>query len=553
MARLNETNWIFGNGVHLEFPGGGDPLALPGVASAFQTNEGCATISDDNGDLLFYTDGSTLWDWNHIPLYFSLGGDSSSTHSAIIVPPAGGGVEYHVFAVGADTGSGPDAIMHSTYTATSTGVVSQIAQPMSIGMIPGGDATERLAATTHADCDKYWVVAQIDATDQIVSFLVDRDAGTTPVRPSIVVSSVQASGAPGDLELGQMKFSPDGNHLAYCDSKSRRVTIHGFDTATGVVTKGTVIRGMASQPYGLEFSPDSQLLYYTTHSATASDTGVYQASVPAVPPQFPLSHANMFRVSTDVPLQLQLAPNNRIYGALSNSTTLAVIMDPNQPGTACDYQSAAQDANNTILDVGGPNVRSGLPTFTRITDRCAAPSCDEIAHQVNKTLWEATGVHHESMVPCDHPVDDPWPHPADPARCVPLPLTQPEPKIFITHSDSDCDCLESDDVEVMSLTVCNPYSNLTLTNLIIQSLELVGPDGQPPTPLPDGTPSVQIAPIGPFCFGDIPPCTCVSRQFVMRLRGAVAGTYKLNVTAVCFSWQVAETQQRCFEFEVCAD
>lgn len=157
------------------------------------------------------------------------------------------------------------------------------------------------------------------------------------------------------------------------------------------------------------------------------------------------------------------------------------------------------------------------------------------------------------MKPCDHDSDEPWPTPTTSAICEPLDFERPQPSVFITQSDSDCDCIESDDVETMNITVCNRYDNITLTDLTIQSLELVDPNGGPPAPLPDGSPSVEITPIGPFCFGDIPPCSCVSRQFSMRLRGALAGTYKLKITAMCFSWQVAESQERCFEFEVCAD
>ncbi|MEI9853027.1 MAG: hypothetical protein WDN24_21700 [Sphingomonas sp.] len=54
------------------------------------------------------------------------------------------------------------------------------------------------------------------------------------------------------------------------------------------------------------------------------------------------------------------------------------------------------------------------------------------------------------------------------------------------------------------------------------------PDGGEVPGLPDGTPSVQVVPLGPVCFGDIPPCRdetpgCVSREFVVRTRGARGG------------------------------
>ncbi|NCG29475.1 MAG: hypothetical protein GWP27_03280 [Bacteroidetes bacterium] len=51
--------WYFGNqaGIHFTTTG---PVAEG--SGQLNTQEGCATISDNAGDLLFYTDGITVWD-----------------------------------------------------------------------------------------------------------------------------------------------------------------------------------------------------------------------------------------------------------------------------------------------------------------------------------------------------------------------------------------------------------------------------------------------------------------------------------------------------------
>jgi hypothetical protein len=60
----------------------GAPVALSD--GQLNTLEGCATIADNNGDLLFYTDGYTVYNKNHtiMPNGTGLAGNWSSTQSA---------------------------------------------------------------------------------------------------------------------------------------------------------------------------------------------------------------------------------------------------------------------------------------------------------------------------------------------------------------------------------------------------------------------------------------------------------------------------------------
>ena len=77
------ANWYFGNQAGIQFN-----LANGTVASiddgVLSTREGCTSISDRNGNLLFYTDGTTIWNRNHDIMINGTGllGDDSSTQSA---------------------------------------------------------------------------------------------------------------------------------------------------------------------------------------------------------------------------------------------------------------------------------------------------------------------------------------------------------------------------------------------------------------------------------------------------------------------------------------
>jgi len=63
MRKKKPITGFFCNGVDLNFANASQSIApLADVDGQLNTTEGCATISDINGNLLFYTDGSTVWE-----------------------------------------------------------------------------------------------------------------------------------------------------------------------------------------------------------------------------------------------------------------------------------------------------------------------------------------------------------------------------------------------------------------------------------------------------------------------------------------------------------
>src|SRR5579863_3194839 len=88
-AQKEANEWYFGNLAAVSF-NSGSPVALTG--SVMNTNEGCASIADKNtGALLFYTDGTTIYNKNNVSMTNGTGltGNFSSTQSAVIVPMPG--------------------------------------------------------------------------------------------------------------------------------------------------------------------------------------------------------------------------------------------------------------------------------------------------------------------------------------------------------------------------------------------------------------------------------------------------------------------------------
>ena len=143
-------------------------------------------------------------------------------------------------------------------------------------------------------------------------------------------------------------------------------------------------------------------------------------------------------------------------------------------------------------------------------------------------------------------------------ECKEIELPKIEPCVSIVWGDSDCDCFETDDVETAIVTICNCYSNVAFSDVHIAYFYVTLDDGSPVPLLPDGTPSVSIHPVGPICFGDIGPCrpgerNCVSREIVIRTRGAKSGKYRIVVSGICYQVVLSQMHDECFSLTLCKD
>lgn len=125
-------------------------------------------------------------------------------------------------------------------------------------------------------------------------------------------------------------------------------------------------------------------------------------------------------------------------------------------------------------------------------------------------------------------------------RCQTVDEPKIVPCVHLRWGDGPQDHLETDDTEVLCITVCNPYSNVVLKDFTVQLIVLTAAGAAVPNQ-PNGTPTVMIKPQFNICFGDIPPCdpqspnqkSCVSREVVLIDRGAIAGQYKV-LAYYCF-------------------
>ena len=95
--------WYFGQGAGVDF-NFSPPRAL--TDGILYTLEGCSTFSNSDGELLFYSDGTIVYDKNHNIMNYTNGnpgnnllGDSSAAQSGMIIPKPLNNDIYYLFTV----------------------------------------------------------------------------------------------------------------------------------------------------------------------------------------------------------------------------------------------------------------------------------------------------------------------------------------------------------------------------------------------------------------------------------------------------------------------
>ena len=406
-SQAEASHWYFGNGAGLIFDVNAGTVTSTNAASGtINTSEGCSSISDFNGNLLFYTDGRNIWDKNHTIMpnaNYAAGtglmGDPSSTSSGLIIPKPGNSDQYYVFTVDephhqnayAFPNQGPaNAAGNPVGTYDSGGSVPNADDGFNNGLaytlvdlsLNAGDGdvvtsekniqlttydpsiqsqnsykcSEKITAVEHSDGQSYWVVTHF--RDRFYSFRVEASGVNTTAVVTTTTTLISELGYRRNA-IGYMKASPDGTKIALChrqngtaqgqnSNNTGSVMLYDFDNATGLVSNPTNLYPN-SGPYGVEFSQESTKLYVTANQS------VIQFDLEAANPAQTI---NTVYNGFDFIGALQLGPDGKIYVAnTDNYATMDVINAPDEAGVLCDYTYAG------ITLAPGTTGVIGLPPF----------------------------------------------------------------------------------------------------------------------------------------------------------------------------------------------
>ena len=348
------SNWYFGRNAGINF-NNGDVKSL--TDGAIQTNEGCASISNKKGELLFYTDGIIVWDRNHnvMPNGSDLLGNKSSTQSAVIVPKPNSDAIYYIFTV-IQLG-GIEGVRYSEVDMALNNGNGDITSNKNVLLIT--PSAEKISAIGHANGKDYWVASHGWNSNEFSVFKVtENGVETTPV-----ISSVGSYHGNVTLNsIGYMKFSPNGSRLALAKwSTNSAVEIFDFDSSTGIISNPIIIDNYFDNDYrdgtyGIEFSPNSNVLYVSEIDLTNYVSELHQFNLTTYSKTAIINSDRIIYSGRNLIAAIQLGFDGKIYVCNPFSSYLSVIQNPNTIGVNCNYVERE-------ISLSGKSGVFGLPSF----------------------------------------------------------------------------------------------------------------------------------------------------------------------------------------------
>lgn len=357
-AQKQANIWYFGIRVGLDF-NHASPIPLnDGKANS---TEGISSIADNNGKLLFYSNGLTIMNRLHKEMKngSSLAGHPSSTNNVVIVPFAGNDSIYYVFTVGA-ANEESKIFSYSIVNIKGDGGLGEV-QTDQKNIIIEDQMFEKIAAIKHCNKRDVWIVVHKWNSDEYHSYLLT--AAGLNFTPVISHTSLTIDGSELNM-LGTLKFSSKGTKMAAVHSFANdAVELMDFDNTTGVLSNAIKINPNTVHPggsfkgvYGAEFSPDGRLLYVSSQNSETQKSVLYQFDITSNDPSTIAASKQIIHQNDDFPAgSLQVGPDQKIYMAMFDDTAVSVIDNPNTFGAGCNFVF-----DKVYL---GPSVQYGLPTF----------------------------------------------------------------------------------------------------------------------------------------------------------------------------------------------
>jgi len=359
-SQKQNNQWRFGFGGALDFntlP----PSFVNGCVIA--ATEGSASVADRiTGALLFYTDGVTVWNANNQIMPNGtglLGGVTlSSTTAAVIVPKPGSSNLYYIITV--DEFTSNNGVRYSVVDMTLNGGLGDIvAGQKNIFLFQTNE--ERLEVVPASDGQSYWLLTHNNSNSSFYSFRINN----TGIQNTPVVSTV---GSAFQINQGHIKINKQFNKVAMGIGDDSDIELFDFDNATGVLSNPITLNfNLLSNAYGIEFSPDGKLLYFSDgYSILQLD--LTQTTALAI-------QNSAYQVATSQGGVLQLGIDEKIY--VASNFTIDAINCPNKLGAACGYQT------NVIATGPTWGGSTALPKWVYYADDPPLPTTNSIVKNGN--------------------------------------------------------------------------------------------------------------------------------------------------------------------------
>lgn len=327
--------WYFGFNAGLDFNSGNPTVLSDGQMRA---NEACASIADENGALLFYSDGVNIWNKNHAIMSNGSGllGGSSSSQMVVLKKPASDN-RYLLFAI--DQQAGDEGLTYSEIDMSAEGGLGAVTTIKNVQLFT--PVCEQITAIPHDNGRDAWIIAHGWGNNTFLAFLVTPQmVSNVPVESE--TGLVISGGNANDGAAGILKASPQGDRLAMLTHTLDHLQLFDFNRTTGRVGNAVLVRddygnlfsgNTFGQAYGVEFSPSGKLLYVSEHATGVLPGNIYQYNLEASN----IGGSELIVGNLVYPTALQLGPNGKIYCSRRISSAISAIDQPNVLGMGCNF------------------------------------------------------------------------------------------------------------------------------------------------------------------------------------------------------------------------
>ncbi len=347
------NNWYFGMQAGVSFNGGIPQYLMNGQMTA---NRSQATVSDSLGNLLFYTDGTRVYD--RTGSIMPNGSDLLSQQqdqSVCVVQNITDDSLYYIFTTNCPGYPPPQPNGGLHYSVVDMrlngGLGDVVTGQKNISLLGNANYPISMTATRHHNNKDAWLIIRNSLSNSsFYAYLITQGGIQVPIVSSSILTDNPVNN-PGYTRVspdGTKLISPtNGTHIEYCQ----------FNSSTGQITPLFFIDGIDTTLYEgwayLEFSIDSKYLYRS--SADWHYANIYQYDAT-------LEDSVLFKQSetyvghSTYGVHLQMGPDWKIYGDESLKDSLCVINNPRTGGIGCNFQ-----ANAVYLNQRG--CLHGLPQF----------------------------------------------------------------------------------------------------------------------------------------------------------------------------------------------
>ncbi|MEP7197910.1 MAG: gliding motility-associated C-terminal domain-containing protein [Saprospiraceae bacterium] len=320
----------------------------PTVIGGFKNNpyEVMASVCDQKGDLLLYSDGDFIYNkYNEKLAAIYTRADPSSSMFLILTQPGNDSI-YYVFHPQATEVTLKDSIFNLYFTIINVKANLMHGSVVKFGQLLLTNSSEKVTGINHCNGIDWWILG-LRANDEAFHSWVLSDTGINVASPVISYSgSVHQHPILYEENQGWLKPSHDGNLLIEVSSNTNTypygaMEIHKFNTSSGKVYNGMEIIGTKDKLEGLysvEWSPTLNKIYFTGFNRKTyadlfqMDVSIYDSTI------IRESLLDIASTKNNIGSPI-LGKDGKIYITnFGGIRFLHVIHNPNLSGNACDFR-----------------------------------------------------------------------------------------------------------------------------------------------------------------------------------------------------------------------